>query len=213
MRRVLVLALLLVLVVTGAALAARGDPQKRITPADQARAKAMLVRVADVGPAFRSSPGPGQDNSFYCAALDESDLTLTGEAESPTFTSTVEFVTSQAYVYRTRAEADASWRRGTNAAGQKCLRDGLRREVQGTSVKLVSFRKLAFPKLAQRSLLYRAVADQQGVRIYLDLIALQHSRAQVAIVYGAGVSPPPPAEERRLAKLTAARMTKAMGGS
>ena len=82
-----------------------------------------------------------------------------------------------------------------------------------TSARLVSFRKLAFPKLAQRSVLYRVVADQQGVRIYLDLVALQHSRAQVAIVYGAGLSPPPAAEERRLAKVTATRMAKAMGGS
>jgi len=205
--------LVLTLVLAGVSLGARGDPKKKITPADQARAKAMLIRKADVGPAFASSPASSGNDDFYCAALDESDLTLTGEAESPTFTSTVEFVTSQAYVYRTRADADASWRRGTNAAGQKCLRDGLRREVQGTSVTLVSFRKLAFPNLAQRSLLYRAVAEQQGVRIYLDLIALQHARAQVAIVYGAGVSPPPAAEERRLAKLTAARMAKAMGGS
>jgi len=53
---------------------------------------------------------------------------------------------------------------------------------------------------------------QGGVRIYLDLIALQHSRAQVAVVYGSGLSPPPAAEERRLAKVTAARMARATGG-
>jgi hypothetical protein len=204
--------LVLTLVLAGVSLGARGDPKKKITAADQARARAMLIRKADVGPAFASSPASSGNDDFYCAALDESDLTLTGELESPTFTSTVEFVTSQAYVYRTRADSDASWRRGTSPAGQKCLRDGLRREVQGTSVRLVSFRKLSFPRLAQRSVLYRAVADQQGVRIYLDLVALQHSRAQVAIVYGAGVSAPPAAEERRLAKLTAARMAKEMGG-
>ena len=173
----------------------------------------MLIRQADMGLAFTSSPASSRNDDFYCAALDESDLTLTGEAESPSFTSTAEFVSSRAYVYRTRADADASWRRGTSARGQKCLRDGLRGELRGTSVRLVSFRKLPFPKLARRSVLYRVVADQQGIRIYLDLVALQHSRAQVAIVYGSGLSPPPAAEERRLAKVTAARMAKAMGGS
>ena len=173
----------------------------------------MVIRKADVGPAFASSPASSGNDDFYRAALDESDLTLTGEAQSPSFTSTAEFVSSEAFVYRTRVDANASWQRGTSAAGQKCLREGLRREVKGTTVRIVSFKRIAFPKLAQRSVVYRTIADQQGVRIYLDLIALQQSRVQVAIVYGAGLSPPPAAEERRLAKLTASRMAKAMSGS
>lgn len=138
---------------------------------------------------------------------------MTGQAESPSFSGGVEFAASIAYVYATQANANASWRRGTSAAGQQCLRRGLQNEIQGTSVRLVSFRKLPFPAFAQRSVLYRVAAEQQGgVRIYLDLIALQHSRAQVAVVYGSGLSPPAAAEERRLAKVTAARMARAMGG-
>ena len=212
MRRLAVVVFALALVGSGAALAARGDPQRKLTPGDQARARAMLVRQVDMGPAFRSTPVSGRDD-FYCAALDESDLTLTGEARSPSFASTVEFVSSQAYVYRTRADANASWQRGTSAAGQKCLRQGLRDELQGSTVRLVSFKKIAFPKLAQRSVAYRAIADQQGVRVYLDLVALQEGRAQVAIVYGAGLSAPPKAEELRLARTVARRMAKAMSGS
>jgi hypothetical protein len=204
--------LALALVVSGASLAARGDPKKRITSTDQARAKAMVLREGDFSAAFtagRASTG----SDFYCAALDESDLTLTGEAESPSFGGGVEFVASTSYVYASRANANASWRRGTSAAGRQCLRRGLQSEIHGTSVRLVSFRKLRFPTFAQRSVLYRVVGEQQqGVRIYLDLIALQHSRAQVAIVYGSGLTPPPATEERRLAKVTAARMATAMGG-
>ena len=196
----------------GAALAARGDPQKRITPADQARAKSMLLRKSDFSPAFAAGPASGGASDFYCAALDESDLTLTGEAESPSFAGGFEFLASTAYVYKSRADSDASWKRGTSAAGQKCIREGLRREVQGTSVRLVSFRKIPFPRFGQRSVLYRAVAEREGIRVYVDLVALQQSRAQVAIVYGAGLTPPPAAEERRLAKVTAARMAKAMRG-
>ena len=74
MRRVLVLALLLGLVVTGAALAGRGDPQKRIVPADQARAKAMLLRKSDSAVPYRVTRLP-DTGDFYCKALDESDLT------------------------------------------------------------------------------------------------------------------------------------------
>ena len=213
MRRLAVVVFALALVGAGAALAARGDPQRKLTPSDQARARAMLVRQVDMGPAFRSTPASGRDDGLYCAALDESDLTVTGEAESPGFASTVEFVSSQAYVYRTRADANASWQRGTSAAGQKCLRQGLRRELQGGTVRLVSFKKIAFPKLAQRSVAYRAIAEQQGVRVYLDLVALQEGRAQVAIVYGAGFSAPPKPEELRLARTVARRMAKAMSGS
>lgn len=212
MHRLAVIVFAFALVGSGVALAARGDPQRKITPADQARAKAMLTRQVDVGPAFMSTPASDQNDGFYCAALDESDLTVTGEARSPNFTSTVEFVSSQAYVYRSRADANASWQRGTSVAGQKCLREGLRGELQGSTVHLVSFKKTAFPKLAQKSVAYRAIADQQGVRIYLDLVALQYGRAQVAIVYGAGLTPPPKSEKLRLAKVTAHRMAKAMGG-
>jgi len=57
------------------------------------------------------------------------------------------------------------------------------------------------------------IADQQGVRVYLDLVALQEGRAQVAIVYGAGLSAPPKPEELRLARTVARRMAKAMSGS
>jgi hypothetical protein len=204
--------LLLALVLAGVSLGARGDPKKRITSADQTRAKAMVLRKADFSVAFTAGPA-STGSDFYCAALDESDLTVTGEAESPSFAGGIEFVASTSYVYASRAHANASWQRGTSAAGQKCLRGGLQNEIQGTSVRLVSFRKLPFPTFAQRSVRYRVVGEQQqGVRIYLDLVALQHSRAQVAIVYGSGLSPPPAAEERRLAKVTAARMAKAMGG-
>jgi hypothetical protein len=210
--RFFALALTFSLVAASASLAARGDPNKQISPADQARAKAMVLRQSDFSPVFRVGPASGGAGDFYCAALDESDLTLTGEAKSPSFAGGTEFVLSTAYVYESRADADASWRRGTSAAGQTCLKQGLRGGLQGTNVRFVSFRRVTFPKVAQRSVRYRVVAVQQGVRIYLDLVALQYSRAQVAIVYGSGLTPPPASEERRLAKVTAARMAKAMGG-
>jgi hypothetical protein len=121
----------------------------------------VLLRNSDFSLAFRADPAStGAD--FYCAALDESDLTLTGHAESSSFSGGVEFAASTAYVYASRTNATASWRLGTSAAGQQCLRKGLQNEIQGTSVRLVSFRKLSFPAVAQRSVLYRVVAEQQG---------------------------------------------------
>jgi len=84
----------------------------------------MLLRKSDFSPAFAAGPASGGASDFYCAALDESDLTLTGEAESPSFAGGFEFLASTAYVYKSRADSDASWKRGTSAAGQKCIREG-----------------------------------------------------------------------------------------
>jgi hypothetical protein len=209
--RILVFGLALVL--AGTALAARGDPQKAIRPADQARAKSMLLRGGDFNPAFVTHPSSGGSGDFYCSALDESDLTLTGEARSPSFVATTEFVSSTAYVYESRADSNASWARGTSTAGEQCLRAGLRGQFQGTPVRLVSFKRLAFPRRAQRSVAYRAVATQQGVRLYLDVVAMQVSRAQAAVIYISGLTPPPPGEVRRLTGLVAKRAEKAMRGA
>ena len=209
-RRLLALGLVLAMAGTGAALAARGDPEERFTKADQARAKAMLLRAADLGPTFAASPSTQTDGDFYCRALDESDLTITGKAESPRFSGGGVFVTSTAYVYESVADSNASWRRGTSAAGQQCLREGLRRELRGTSVQLRFFGKLAFRRLGGRSVVYRAVAVQRGVRIYLDLLAIQQTRAQAAVILGSGLVPPPRSVELQLGRLVAGRMAKAM---
>lgn len=213
MRAILVLGLLVGLVASGAALAARGDPTERLTPADHARARSMLVRASDMSVAFAAIPVADKPDTFYCAALDESDLTVTGQANSPSFTSTTEFVVSRSYVYESRADASTSWKRGTSSAGQSCLRRALVAELRGTSVRLVSFRRLPFPAVAKRSAAFRIVASRDGLRLYLDLITLQHSRAEVAIVYGSALTAPPAGEERRLARLTARRAEKAMRGA
>jgi hypothetical protein len=213
MRAALALVLVVGLVGSGAALAARGDPQERLTTADQARARSILVRAGDMNAAFRAIPTAENPNTPYCAALDESDLMITGRASSPSFTSTAEFVVSRAYVYESRADASESWSRGTSPAGQSCLRQAMSRELRGTAVRLVSFKKVAFPTFADRSVAYRIVASQQGARLYLDLIALQEGRAQVSIVYGTAFIAPPAAEERRLARVVSGRMAKAMRGA
>jgi len=214
MRIALTVLLALALAGAGAALAARGDPDKQIRPADQARATAMLLRASDFNAAFTARPSSsGGSGDFYCSALDESDLMLTGEAHSPSFTATTEYVTSTAYVYVSRSDSNASWKRGTSAAGEQCLRAGLRGQFQGTGVRLVSFRKLSFPTRGQRSAAYRAIATQQGIRLYLDVVAIQVSRAQAAVIYIAALSPPPPSELRRLTGLVAKRAQKAMRGA
>ena len=210
-RRVLSVGLLLALIAAGTALADRGDPKERFTSADQARARAMLLRAADFNAAFVAHPNAGNGGDFYCSALDESDLTLTGRGDSPIFTAGPEYVTSTASVYATRSDANAYWARGTSKAGEQCLRIGLRTALPGTAVRLASLRRIAFPPRGTRSVAYRAVATVQGVRVFLDFVALQVSRAQAAVVYVSALAPPPGDELRRLTGLVAKRAERAMG--
>jgi hypothetical protein len=215
MRRLVTLALALALVASGAALAAKGDPQKRITPADQARAKAMLVRPADI-PGAKVIPA-GPDTDFYCKALDESDLTLTGEATGRQLSVGVVYAGSASQVYESVADASASWKRATSAAGVRCAESRVRREFAKQGARLLSLRKIAFPRVTTRTTVYRAsvtlTTAQGDVPLYVDLVALMHSRAHASVVVGSALVVPPRSEELRLARLVAKRMTTAMRGA
>jgi hypothetical protein len=216
MRRLLACFILFAFVGAGGALAARGDPQKRINPADQARAKAMLLRKADLGPGFQATPPASDDDDLYCKALDESDLTLTAEVESPDFRrltqDSVTIVSSLAQIYETVGQANASWERGTSAAGVSCIRQITAATLRKEGVRLSSFKAIAIPRLAQRSVAFRAVAVQQGVRLYVDLVALKHGRAQVGMAFASALAPTRRAEELALGRIVAGRMATAMRG-
>jgi len=206
--------LLLILMLASVSLAARGDPQKKITPADQARAKAMLLRKSDFGPAFTERQASSSQEDFYCAAIDLSDVTLTGQAKMRTFTEVLVSVSSSAAVYESVDDANAAWRRETSAAGTKCVQGVLRREFARGGLRLLSFRKAPFPRLAERSIAYRiAFSGQvQGVAtpVYIDIVALQQSRGQAGLFFAAPVRPVELSERRRLAGIVAGRMVNAM---
>jgi hypothetical protein len=72
----------LALALSGGARTDHFEPQKRLEPADQARAKSMLVRRSDVGPRYKPmAPVTPNDENLACRALDLSDLTLTVRCE------------------------------------------------------------------------------------------------------------------------------------
>ncbi len=212
-RRTLAIALVLALAVAGAALAARGDPQKRITRADQARAKAMVLRKADFGSGFMTAPSPSGQGDVYCKALDESDLTITGEAQSPSFVGGVASTSSLSRVYESVADSNASWRRGTSKAGERCLRVVFSKTAAAQGGRLTSLERLRFPKVAQRTSAYRLVIEAQGLRGFLDVVALKQSRAQVGLLFVSALNPTPRGEEVRLARIVARRMKTAMRGA
>jgi hypothetical protein len=211
MRKTFLLLVLAALVGASAAFAV-GEPQKKITPADQARAKAMLMRQADVGIGYRPIAGNSSGNalSFNCPALDESDLTVSGEASSPNFSSGLQTFSSASAVYVSASDAKASWRRGTSPAGFTCLRAVFKRIARARGLHFVSFRKIPFPAVAPRTAAYRWQSLANGVRVYADVVLLMRVRAQSAVFLISGIDPLERPEAVRLTRLISSRMAKAM---
>jgi hypothetical protein len=206
----------LALVFAESAFADHLDPEKRIRAADQTRAKAMLLRQSDV-PGFERQPPSTSDTHLTCRALDESDLTVTGDAEGPRWTLSVVSVTSSSTVYATRADAATSWRRGTSTAGTRCLRNELGRGFATQGLRVLSLRRVAFPALAQRSAAFRltfeGTAQGQTIRAFIDFVVLMHDRAVAGLVVGSALVQPDRPAEVTLARTIAGRMAKAMRGA
>ena len=205
------------LVVSASALATHQNPQKRLTKADNVRARAMLVTRADLPTGFRPQLSAGPDPHVECSAsVSESDLTITGDAEGPQLALGVVFVSSAARIYTSAADASASWRRSTSAAGTKCATRILRREFAKQAVRLVSLRKLSFPRVSERSVAYRvelsAMTSQGTVPVYVDIVALLRSRGQATVIVGSALVPPQRTEELRLARIVTRRMASALRG-
>ena len=213
-RRLLALAVaLLALTGAGTSSADHLDPEKRIRPADQARARAMLVRAGDLGAGYRVERTSGLEPHLTCRSLDESDLTLTGEARTPFWARELRIVSSAAAVYRSRGDADAAWARGTSAPGLRCLRDAFGAGVaQGGPVR-ARLRKLAFPRVAERTAAYRLTLTGTGggtPQLFVDFVLLQQGRAQAVLVFASVVLSPERRLEVALARRVGARMSAAM---
>jgi hypothetical protein len=202
------------LVAAAGAQADHLDPQKRIVPADQARARSMLLKRADVAAVAKERPA-GKQVHTTCRALDESDLVQTGHATSPEIT-LADLISFQSVsgVYATAAHAATAWRRGTGAAGFACGQVEFSKLATG-GLEFESFRTLPFPRVAQRTKAYRAtytgVLQGQRYRLYGDAVYLLHARAIVGFFVASPIVVPRKAVELRLARLVARRMARAMG--
>lgn len=198
----------LALVVAAAAFAARGDPQEKLTPADQARAKALLLRKADIGGPVDVDPQSPQDRR-YCKATDQSDLVISGKAKSPLFLAhgIEDIAFSTARIYISVADASAAWRRVTSSAGVACAVTAARRDFGS---KFVSWRNVSFPLVAPQVVGYRLTIRTKGQLGYFDFILFRHSRAAASLVFGSDLVPWAHSDQIRIARIITGRMATAM---
>jgi hypothetical protein len=226
MRAVLLAVVAAALVVPVAAVAADGQPTKALTTTGQSTAKSVLLKRGDLGAGF-APVARAKDQHLpkgaRCSALDESDLTVTGDAASSDFrlAQGPVFVTvgSTAAVYRTLREANTSWSRGSTKQTTTCLGDIVRLSAApGQKVTLVSATKIPFPSVSPKTAAYRIVVNisvgaNQRVRAYVDAVILQHGRIQTGILFTSVGQPVGDADRLALARVLAARMAKALGPS
>jgi hypothetical protein len=225
MSRVAVLVALLALVLAGTAAADPGDPEKAITSADQARAKSLLLTRADLGQRWtQDASSPSDDNNLTCPGYspDLSDLTVTGEGESPDFTletaNEFGFASSFSEVFRTAADLGTAWGRVVKPELRRCFVKLLESEVaksqaSGVKVLVSSAKTLKLPRVAPRQAAFRVVAKvtTSGVTfpMYLDIVFLADRRAVVGFMVLNALTPFPRTLEVGLARRTAERISKA----
>ena len=216
----MVISVLVALAVTPVAWGADGEPTKALTSKGNATARSIVLKRGDLSSAFTLRTRPDEDlpKGVRCGALDESDLTITGEAQSPDFQLSQPglFVTigSTTNVYRSLGEAGKSWKRGTSAQTTTCLADIVRLSAPpGQRVSIVSAKRLTFPRVAPMTSAFRVVANLtisgNRVRAYIDAIILQHGRIQSGVVFTSLGRPVGQADELGLAALVADRMARA----
>jgi hypothetical protein len=202
-----------------APLVAAGDgkQQIRFNPADQAAARAVVMRRTDLGSSGWQggrvkpdlSSGPTCPN-FHPKV---SDLVVTGAAETVFHRSALEFG-NVVEILQTRRMVRLDWQRSVLAPGAiPCLRRTIGKGL-GPNARLISFAKVPFPHVSAYSGRFRAVISVEAfgreARLVTDIVFVLRGRTEITLnVAGpASAKRPLSAAEARLARLLASRARK-----
>jgi hypothetical protein len=212
------------LVVPAIALAADADPKRRINPADERKATAIVLKRADFAAGWRRISTPSSDDDDLTCPYYKpigSDLTITGDAESEfERTGGIPSVLSYADIYISTKDAAAAWTRTVKLAAARCFADFFKKEAAAdpdVTVTGVTYGKLAFPRLAPRTAAFRigmTMNVSQGgetakVPIAIHLVVVGRGRAEAGMITFAPKPGVPAAELRAFGKLMADRMKAA----
>jgi hypothetical protein len=195
------------------ALAAPGDPQRKPTKADTARARAVSLRLADLGAGWKSEPSSKKDESSpRCSTYnpDQSDLVETGKYDSPDFSrADGTFVSSSTGVFRTAAMARTGYARVAVPQLPHCFAEIFKKGIKApSSATIFSAGPLAFSHFGDRSNAYRvrsSVKTPSGrVSATIDLVLFNRGRTDVALIFlGIGQPLPVSFEQSLVAKVAA----------
>jgi hypothetical protein len=209
------------LVLAGAAGAVDGRIQ--LSASGQSAARAAVIKRADLGAAGGWVGGvtqPDLSQTLKCPSYrpKQSDLIVIGAAASTWKNSGLQLY-SVAQVLRTPEMVRLDWQRTVlDPRVLPCVRGALAKEF-GTAAQLVSFRRIVFPRIADSTRAYRAVADAKtsagSVRIMYDIVLVASGRTEITLTAAAPMSTAESiaAAEVRLARVLAARASAGTAGA
>jgi hypothetical protein len=200
------------LVAAGVALADKARIAR--TPAGNARARSEVLLRSDLGKGWSGGfKKPDFSSGLRCSYKPkQSDLVVIGAAETMWDRPTTYEIGSEAQVLRTAAMVRRDWRR-TVIAPQvlPCLRKTFT-EIVGSSGKVLSVRRVAFPHLTTYTRAFRFLATlgtgSSRERFESDFVALGAGRNEVSLTLTAagGNASWLRTQELRLARVLAHRM-------
>lgn len=222
MKQLLVAFLAFCVAVPALALAADTDPKRRISPADQAKARSVVLKRTDLAAGWKKVPPSPDDSEPTCPGFnpDSSDLTLTGEAEADFEHGSGASVISSVEVFVSRSDALKSWTRGAKPALPRCLAHIFLTSVEddGGKATILKQGQIAFPKVAPRTIAFRVAArvtvEQQGkppaqVPVTMHVVGVGRGRAD-ATLFTSGLGKGIPIEDlRAFARVLSMRLAKA----
>jgi hypothetical protein len=203
MKRAATVVLLAAALCAPVALAAKGEPQKKITAAGQARAKLVALKQTDFPAGWVQQPVPKNKKSesnprcsFYNP--DNSDLVENGDYDSPDFNrADGSSISSSTGVFRTVQMAKTAYRRIAVPLLGKCFAEIFRKGITApNSVTIFSSGMLQFPRFGDRSHAYRISAlvktPSGRAPVAVDVVVLNKGAIDVAVIM-VGIGKPLPA--------------------
>jgi hypothetical protein len=199
--------------------AARAGSGERIelNPADQAAARAAIVRASDLqrdgwsGHVVTPDLRPAPTCRNYHPKL--SDLVVTGVAESNFLRSDRRGLDTKVKVLRTARMVRLGWRREVMAPGVVACQRRLWGKSLGSGAKVVSFTRIRLSGIARYAVEFRGFADVsvstgKKVRLVVDGVRVSRGRSEISLVELAPASARAAvaADVRRLARLMVTRL-------
>lgn len=168
--------------------------QRRFNHADQAAARAAVLRRGDFAPTsgWRGGRQKVRFAGSPCANFrpKRSDLVVTGAAASRfTHSGGVTFA-SEAEVMQTREMLERDWQRTVaNRGFVRCLRIIFAKEAKNHRVRVVSLKQIRFPRLARYMAAFRLLVDvrvsRPRVRVISDLVLVGGNRTELTFTAAA----------------------------
>jgi hypothetical protein len=188
----------------------------RLNSADNAAARATVLRPADLGTSASWRGGMMKPDLSYlsCPNYDpkHSDLVVTGAAQS-TFANSLLRFDSEAELLQTAAMLRLDWQRSVLApTALPCFRSVIRKGL-GPGARNISLRRIAFPAVAPYTAAFRVLFDVtasgKSLHLFIDLVLIGRGRTEITLstiaplASKAAVLP----AEIRLARILASRAT------